>query len=394
MSRSLVVLVGAILLAVATACGGTAPGDAAPTSATSAADRPAGPAPAPVVDGARLLDARTGDPWLPHGVNWSGFEYACAQGWAYSPLDGRGTDPAVTQAASLAATGIDVVRLPLNQDCWLGTRGAPAGTADDGEPRTAAGYQAAVAAFVTALHADGMAVILDLQSRKREGQDEFGNVAMPDADSLRFWSQVATAYASDPSVLFDAFNEPYSRYDAADRLVFDLTWECWRDGGCTPPVRDDREAPGQATYPAVGMAAVVAAIRGAGAAQPILLGGLDYANDLRGWLAHRPDDDQLVASVHAYDFKRCADETCWDAEWVPVAAEVPLLLGEVGATDPLDGDFVRRALTWAGGHDAGALLWVWSALDDPMSLTTDLDGTPSAYGHEAAGWLRTGRWDG
>lgn len=393
MSRPAAALAVAVLLLLAACGGGT---DDPPSSGgdTTAPARPEGPAPQPVVDGARLLDARTGQPWLPHGVNWSGFEYACAQGWGYSPLEGRGTDPAAAQAALLAATGIDAVRLPLNQDCWLGTRGAPAGIAADGAARTPEGYRAEVAAFVTALHARGMAVVLDLQSRKREGQQEFGNVAMPDADSLRFWSQVAAAYANDPSVLFDAFNEPYSRYDAAGRLIFELTWSCWRDGGCTPPVRDDREAPTNATYSAVGMAAVVAAIRDAGAQQPIVLGGLDYANDLRGWLEHRPDDDQLVAAVHAYDFKRCADESCWDAEWAPVAAQVPLLLGEVGATDPTAGDFVPRVLGWAADHGSGALLWVWSATDDPMSLTTGLDGTPSDYGREAAGWLRTGRWEG
>ena len=33
---------------------------------------------------------------------------------------------------------------------------------------------------------------------------------------------------------------------------------------------------------------MVAAVRGAGAAQPIMLGGLNYSNDLSGWLAHKP----------------------------------------------------------------------------------------------------------
>ena len=72
--------------------------------------------------------------------------------------------------------------------------------------------------------------------------------------------------------------------------------------------------------------------------------------------------------------------------------EVPLLLGEVGATDPTSSDFVPRMLGWAHDHGAGALLWVWAAQDDPMSLTTGLDGAPSVYGRAAAAWLRTGRW--
>ena len=41
--------------------------------------------------------------------------------------------------------------------------------------------------------------------------------------------------------MFDAFNEPYSRYNASStRYLFDLTWKCWRDGGCQAPVEDDQ----------------------------------------------------------------------------------------------------------------------------------------------------------
>ena len=94
------------------------------------------------------------------------------------------------------------------------------------------------------------------------------------------------------------------------------------------------------------MAAVVREIRDAGATQPVLLGGLDYANDLSHWLDFAPDDDQLVASFHSYDFKDCADEKCWDAVLAPIADRVPVLTGELGAEDPLDG-YVTRYLAWA-----------------------------------------------
>ncbi len=195
-----------------------------------------------------------------------------------------------------------------------------------------------MADFVDALNAHGLVVVLDLHSRKRIGVPEFGNLAMPDAESLAFWRSVAQEYADHPSVMFDAFNEPYSRYDAADRLVFDLTWECWRDGGCAAPAEDDRSATtGRTTYAAQGMQAVVDAIRDAGAEQPVLLGGLDYANDLSRWLEFRPEDDQLVAAFHSYDFKECGTRACWDEVLAPLARTVPVLTSELGATDPLDG---------------------------------------------------------
>jgi endoglucanase len=351
-------------------------------------------APQPVVDGNRLVDKRSDATFVPRGVNWSSFEYACTQGWGMSSLDTLGVgDAADSEAAAIASWGANTVRLPLNQDCWLGTRGAP--VSDQFEERTSQGYRKAVHTFVTALNRQGMVVVLDLHSRKRIGQPEFGNVAMPDAESLSFWRSVAGEYSKNPSVMFDAFNEPYSRYDATGTLVFDLTWECWRDGGCPAPVEDDQTATGgQMTYPVQGVAAVVAEIRDAGAPQPILLGGLDYANDLSHWLDFAPDDDQLVASFHSYDFKDCNDAKCWDEVLAPIADRVPVLTGELGANDPTDG-YVARYLAWADAHEIGSLFWVWADHPtDPMALVRDQTGTPTKYGALARRYLRAAAADG
>ncbi len=380
--RVLLVLAAALLLLAAAATAvlvvRVLDGGAAPAASA---------APQPVVEGNRLVDRRTGRVWVPRGVNWSSLEYACAQGWGFSSLEAGGTDPMATQAAAIAGWGADTVRLPLNQDCWLGTRAAP--VSDEYTERTPAGYRAHVGAFIEALNAEGMVVVLDLHSRKRIGTPEFGNLAMPDAESLAFWRSVAQTHADNPSVMFDAFNEPYSRYDAADRLVFDLTWECWRDGGCAAPAEDDRTATtGRTTYAAQGMQAVVDAIRGAGAEQPVLLGGLDYANDLSRWAEFRPDDDQLVAAFHAYDFKECATRECWDEVLAPLASSVPVLTSELGATDPLDG-WVAGYLDWADQHGIGALFWVWADhAGDPMSLGRGLSGEPTAWGRLARAWMR------
>ncbi|NYD56469.1 hypothetical protein BKA08_000707 [Nocardioides marinisabuli] len=381
-ARALLVLAAALALVLA------AVASAVVLTGSLEADEPStGSAPRPVVEGNRLVDGRTGETWVPRGVNWSSLEYACAQGWGYSSLEAGGTDPMTTQALAIAGWGADTVRLPLNQDCWLGTRAAP--VSDEYTERTPAGYRAHVGAFVEALNAQGLVVVLDLHSRKRIGTPEFGNLAMPDSESLAFWRSVGEAYADNASVMFDAFNEPYSRYDAADRLVFDLTWECWRDGGCAAPAEDDRTATtGRTTYTAQGMQAVVDALRDAGAQQPVLLGGLDYANDLSGWWEHRPDDDQLVAAFHAYDFKECATSECWDEVLAPLARRVPVLTGELGATDPLDG-WVAGYLDWADQHGVGALFWVWADhAGDPMSLGRGLSGRPTAWGRLARSWMQ------
>ena len=364
--------------------------DHEPEAATGVETSPG--APQPMVDGNRLVDARTGGLFVPRGVNWSSFEYACAQGWGMSSLDTMGgQDQYDREAEAIAGWGVNTVRLPLNQDCWLGTRGAP--VSDQFEERTPEGYRGDVAAFVGALNRQGVVVVLDLQSRKRPAEPEFGNVAMPDSQSLTFWRSVAGQYAGNRSVMFDAFNEPYSRYNAVGKLVFDLTWECWRDGGCQTPVEDDATATtGHSTYSAQGMAAVVRQIRDAGAEQPILLGGLDYANDLSHWLDFAPDDDQLVASFHAYDFKACGDRSCWDRVLAPLSDRVPVHTGELGAEDPASrrgAAFLESYLSWADEHGVGVLFWVWADHPtDPMALVRDAEGTPTPYGKVARRYLQ------
>jgi endoglucanase len=340
----------------------------------------------PVVEENHLVDRRTGRVFVPRGVNWSSFENACAQGWGLSALDTLpGPDAAADEASAIASWGANTVRLPLNQDCWLGTREAP--VSDRSEARTVAGYRAEVAGLVEALNDAGLVVILDLHSRKRIGKAEFGSLSMPDPESLAFWSSVAAAYADHPSVMFDAFSEPSSRLDRAGRPVFTLTWPCWRDGECRAPVEDAQTATnGRVTYPAQGMDRVVRAIRGAGAQQPILLGGLDRAGDLRHWLEFAPDDDQLVAAFHSYDDRACATPACWEATIAPLAGSVPVVTTELGARRPLDG-YVAGYLDWADARGVGSLFWVWSDGSGPLSLRAAAGDGTTAYGELARSYL-------
>ena len=60
------------------------------------------------------------------GVNREGTEYACEQGTGYSvgPED-------ASDAAAIAAWDTNAVRIPINEDCWLGINGLPTyGTAE------------------------------------------------------------------------------------------------------------------------------------------------------------------------------------------------------------------------------------------------------------------------
>ena len=297
-----------------------------------------------------LIDTRTNTAFVPHGVNVPGLEYSCWQGWRRLPEAG--------EFAALAAWKINTVRLPLNQNCWLPAPGSPVSAA-------VTQYRSDVLTWVSGLNAAGLAVILDLHSSAPIGYLAHGQRAMPDSRSTEFWSSVAQTYAGNPSLIFDLFNEPYSRTDAG----FTLTWQCWRDGGCQAPVEDDYTATlSGATYTVVGMQALVTAVRATGATQPLMLGGLNYSNDLSGFLANRPTDPLggIVASWHAYPGQGCHVVSCWNAQVAPVAAVVPIVTGEFGNTAETTstaagnaGNYLVPFMSWADAHGVGYLPWAW-----------------------------------
>lgn len=336
------------------------------------------------VEGNQIQDAATGTEFIPRGVNWPSFEYACVQGWGYS---NQGANPATAQA--MLGWGINTVRIPLNQDCWLG---------DDGQPKnsllvpllTRSGYRAAVESFVDDLTEAGLAVILDLHWTGPQGSVSDGLRPMADDRSDDFWASVAARFRAEPSVIFDVFNEPHSRWNPATQSwAFEQSWDCWANGGCTAPDQPDTDATVSGrTYTTVGMRSLVAAVRGAGATQPIILGGLDYANDLGGWRDAAPADGQLIAGFHNYPGKPCGVQSCWSGEIAALARHVPVLTSELGQNDCQAG-FVTRYMDWADRQGIGYLGWAWWDLTEThgaqgctnFALIEDLDGTPTpGYG--------------
>jgi endoglucanase len=303
------------------------------------------------VSGNELVDAG-GEPVQLRGVNRSGAEFACVQG--------KGIFDGPTDAASVAAMrewNINAVRVPLNTHCWLGNEDVPARFR--GAP-----YRLAVTNYVATLNDAGMVAILDLHWTAPRHLAADRQRIMPDADhAISFWSSVAETFAATPGVLFDLYNEPH-----------DVDWSCWRDG-CTTP----------GGWRAVGMQELVDAVRQAGASQPVLLGGLGWANDLSGWLAHRPSDPsaQVVAAFHVYPHMSCRDIDCWDREIAPVARVVPVVTGEVGGAGNCErSEFVETYTGWADDHRISWLAWTWNAwnCETNLPLIRSYDGEPTAYG--------------
>ena len=316
-----------------------------------------GPAPAVHVQGNQLVDS-AGHVVKLRGVNRSGTEYACAQGWGF--FDGPSDS---TSVAAIRAWRVNVVRVPLNETCWLAINGVNPAYAG-------ANYQTAISDFVGRLNRAGMLVILELHWSAAGTAIALGQAPMPDRDHTpEFWRQVATAYGNNKAVIFDLFNEPFPDHNTDTPEA----WICWRNGGTCAGF----------TYQVAGMQQLVDTIRSTGATNVIMVGGVQYAATLSRWLANKPTDplNNLAASWHIYNFSWCATQACWDSTAAPVAQQVPLVLGELGQNDR-GSAFVTALMDWMNARQGGAgyLGWSWDVWGDPLDLISSYDGTPTTYG--------------
>jgi endoglucanase len=316
------------------------------------------------VAGNQLVDASHAPVHL-RGVNRSGTEYACVQ--HFGPFDGP-SDAASVQA--MAAWHINMVRVLLNEDCWLGINGAP------NAGYTAAAYQQAIAAYVSLLHQNGMYVELSLIWAAPGTNLATNQPGAPDEDhSPAMWSSLAAAYKNDPAVILAPWGETI------------VNAGCFLNGG----VCEATYGPSNTPYNTAGMQQAVTVMRGAGYSGPIAIPCLTYANDCTSWLSHRPTDplNQLVAEAHIYGKNTCADPTCFNATLLPVAQVVPMIWGEAGETyDASDcgSSVVSVNFPWAMAHTSGIEAWTWDTWGTCLALIADYQGTPyGAYGQ----WVKT-----
>jgi hypothetical protein len=339
-------------------------------SVTVSGSTTSGPAPQLHVSGNKLVNA-SGQQVVLHGVDRSGTEYACVQGNGI--FDGPSDQASIS---AMASWGVNAVRVPLNEACWNAESYVNSAYAG-------ANYQTAIENYVKLLNSNGMVAILDLHwtdglytgnSSGCSSAQATCQKPMPDsAQSVPFWSSVASAFKGNNAVIFDLFNEPYP-----DRAMGSETagWQCWRGGGssCTAGI----------SYPVAGMQTLVNAVRATGASNVIMLGGLAYSNDLTQWLTYKPTDpdNNLVASWHSYNFNTCSNQSCWTSQISPVIAQVPVIAGEIGENDCAD-TYINPLMSYLDSESTSYLAWAWNAdfnCSSGPGLVTDYTGTPTAYG--------------
>ncbi len=338
------------------------------------------------VAGNHLVDASGATVTL-HGVDLSATEFACDEGGGptnrgWGIYGGYPLDQASTYAA-MAAWHVQVVRVPLNEDCWLNVNGVnPA--------YGGANYQAAIAAEVGMINQAGMTAVLDLHWSAPGQYAAIDQQPMADADhSITFWSQVATAYRNDPSVIYDLYNEPFLYGNYFTNPSQD-PWLCWLNG-CSlnqfvsaNQIDMNGNTTGYLTsytWNTAGMQTLINTIRATGSHQPVLVNGLDWANDDSGWLAHAPVDaaGQMIVGAHIYPGETCQTASCWDSVFTAIDASYPVLVGETGDHTSPPVAFLPTFLPYADSHGWSYLAWTWDPwtyLDDV--LITGWNGTPNA----------------
>ena len=255
--------------------------------------------------GNRLLDRRTGQPVVLKGMAMMGGEYSCVHG--HNRIFAGPANETVVDG--MAAWGINAIRLPMNEDCWLGQHGV--------DPRVSgARYQSRFAEFIELLLGRGMVVVLDLHWTNSSGGLAEGQDLFLSSSSPRFWASVAShpALRNRPGVVFELFNEPH------DVKGGTLSPSCFLDGvGCP-----------HAGFTGYNQA-VEAVRKTAGATNLLLFAGKNWNFDLEWLLAHWPTDpiQNCAAAWHPYEFK-CRDFSCRSKVADPLTSKYPIFVTEWG----------------------------------------------------------------
>lgn len=188
----------------------------------------------------------------------------------------------------------NAIRLPVNDDIWFG-RGK------NGIPNDPEKYRQLIDSVVKLASTRGAHVILDLH-----------RFLAPSDANVVFWKEAAERYKNNPAVIFELFNEPHG-----------ISWEVWKNGGMV----QEKNKP---EWRSPGMQALIDAIRGTGAKNIILAGGLAYSLDLTGIGNGFALDDRggngLIYGAHFYNWHKD-----WQKHFLFLAEKHPVLVGEFGA---------------------------------------------------------------
>ena len=301
-----------------------------------------------------------------HGVNIPSLEWS--QG-----------DHLSNSVAVASDWGANIIRLPLSQDRWFGHTPEK----NDG----GAFYRQTVRDFVDNAAAKKCYVILDLHWSDGGVWGEYiGQHYMPDDNSVPFWKEVSAAFANNPGVLFDLYNEPH-----------DISWDVWRNGGAVVDETSKANDGQTLRYHTPGMQKLLDVCRGQGAKNVVIAGGLDWAYDLRGVTDGYALDDLkgngVVYSTHIYPMKTWythgnTKSQDWNRLILPASEKYPVIVGEFGSGT---NNYAGKVVEFANQNDLSWVAWCLHPRARPI-LIRNWNYAPTQYGiiikdalHDAAG---------
>lgn len=329
--------------------------------AASATDNPKLPLQLKVV-GNKILNSKD-EPVTLRGVNTASLEWTS---------DGQGH---ILQSVNTAIKdwGVNIIRLPLAQDRWFG-KGPE--QKDEG-----VAYRALVQEIVITCATQDCYIVLDLHwSDCGEWGTNIAQHSMPDQNSVTFWKDCATAYKNHPAVIFDLYNEPH-----------DVTWDVWLKGGTITDKPNTRRGGPARTFEAVGMQKLLDTVRGTGAKNLVIAGGLDWAYDFSGILDGRqlsdPEGNGVLYANHAYNNKGHSVET-WIKRMEQATAKLPVIVAEYGGSGGPNRRTSRFGAPGSVSSPTGDdwLLHVMQALQDHNWSWIAWDFHPSAGPTLISGW--------
>ena len=311
------------------------------------------------------------------GVNRSGTEYACVQGWGI--FDGPNDDKSIK---AIGSWRVNIVRVLLNEDCWLNINGI-------GQEYAAKNYIDAIVSYVKLLHQNGMYAEISLIWGAPGSYQATYQPDAPDEDhSPAMWSSMAATFKNDPNVILAPWGETT------------VGWKCFMKKGC-----DDEATygPYNEYYLTASMQQAVNRMRKAGYRGVISVPCIDYANacgkidgsNYNGstWLRSRPRDPdrQLIAEAHVYGKNLCDTTSCFNSSMKPITKAVPMIFGETGetydASDCYPND-IPAFMHWADENGVGYEAWTWDDWGGSLVcgvLISNYDGTPA---NQWASWVQ------
>ncbi len=426
------ILLAAILVSFALANGATARSSPASPSSPSSTPMPAVltaslPCTPP---GGTLAISICGNKWINQagsevvlkGANTEGTQYDCAQSGSGffddSTVSVSGTTVnASTEINALKAWGVNIVRVNLNEECWLGINGVPSTTSAK-QPDGYDAYADVIGSYVNDLNAAGIYTEIDLHLNA-PGSELIADAGsadaqnpLPESNSDAFWKSVGAYFAPNPAVIFGIFNEPFPPNYTGSGDTAAIWNEVVNTGGqvqdCTKTNSGGKCS--STTYAGESMQQMINDIRSVDTTTPLLAGGPDFAGDMDDWLnEYYPGgvsidpSNLLAASVHIYfpnGNSPCANSTniatsCPSSgasggngsnAILVTAAKTPVLIDEVG-----DFGCSSSSLTpflasidsenASAGDDIGWVGWSWTTDGcDPTMISSFTTGKPTGEG--------------